>query len=108
MRTTSRKKRSACTCLRRRSFNGTTRSKRCSRPILRTKSSSVRAARRLSSATSRAVRVAGLHPDPLDEIDFWTAKAADLNSLNDQLSSERMKNVLDTLRDFKSPIGAQV
>lgn len=49
----------------------------------------------------------GAQPDPLDEIDFWTAKARDLTSLNDQLKSERMRIVLDILRELKSPIGAQ-
>lgn len=49
----------------------------------------------------------GAQPDPLDEIEFWTAKARDLTSLNDQLKSDRMRIVLDILRELKSPIGAQ-
>lgn len=46
----------------------------------------------------------GHHPDPLVEIDFWTAKAADLSQLNEQLQSKSTKMVIDSLVELKSPI----
>jgi len=49
----------------------------------------------------------GAHPGPFQEMDFWTAKAADLSSLSEQLASERMRAVLETLQEMKSPFGAQ-
>jgi dynein heavy chain len=49
----------------------------------------------------------GAHPGPFQEMEFWTAKAADLTSLHEQLGSERMRSVLETLQEMKSPFGAQ-
>jgi len=49
----------------------------------------------------------GQCPHPFQELDFWTHKAADLTSLHEQLGSEKMRAVQDTLMEMKSPFGAQ-
>lgn len=53
------------------------------------------------------MRLTGKHPDPLLECRFWESKAADLHSLHEQLTSDKMTLVLNTLRDMKSPLGTQ-
>ena len=42
------------------------------------------------------------HPGPLTEIDFWTERAANLNAIHQQLSSERVKKVAKVLELVKS------
>jgi dynein heavy chain, axonemal len=42
------------------------------------------------------------HPDPLTEIEFWRNKSENLNSICDQLSSEKIKKVLKFLEQNKS------
>lgn len=44
----------------------------------------------------------GNHPDPLTEVGFWRDKSENLNSICDQLSSERIKKVLKFLEQNKS------
>jgi dynein heavy chain len=44
----------------------------------------------------------GNHPDPNTEIDFWKNKSDNLNSICDQLSSEKIKKVLKFLEQNKS------
>lgn len=46
--------------------------------------------------------VKGLNPDPATELDFWIAKARDLESLAQQLKSDKMKAVLNALLEGKS------
>ena len=43
-----------------------------------------------------------VHPDPLTELDFWKNKSANLNSICEQLSGERIKKVLKFLEQNKS------
>ncbi len=50
----------------------------------------------------------GTNPGPTAEIIFWTRKAADLNSLHEQMCSPEMKRVISTLQDFKSPASTQL
>ena len=50
----------------------------------------------------------GRYPDGLAEIEFWKAKAQDLNSLLDQLTSDKMNAVLETLKQMNSFFAAQV
>jgi dynein heavy chain len=45
---------------------------------------------------------AGLHPTPDAELDFWKAKAANLNAIFEQLQSERVRRVLQFLEMSKS------
>ena len=42
------------------------------------------------------------YPGPLTEVDFWTERAANLNSIHQQLSSERVKKVAKVLELVKS------
>lgn len=42
------------------------------------------------------------YPGPLTEVDFWTERAANLNSIHQQLSSERVKKVAKILELVKS------
>ena len=42
------------------------------------------------------------HPDPLAEVEFWRNKSDNLNSICDQLASERIKKVLKFLEQNKS------
>ena len=42
------------------------------------------------------------HPDPLTEVNFWKNKADNLNSICDQLNSEKIKKVLKFLEQNKS------
>jgi len=44
----------------------------------------------------------GNHPDPLTEITFWKNKSENLNSICQQLSSEKIKKVLKFLEQNKS------
>lgn len=39
----------------------------------------------------------GKHPDPLAELRFWEHKSSNLNSIGDQLASDRIKKVLKFL-----------
>lgn len=43
-----------------------------------------------------------MYPGPLKEVDFWTERAANLNSIHQQLSSERVKKVAKILELVKS------
>lgn len=36
----------------------------------------------------------GVYPGPLKEIEFWTERAANLDSLHEQLTSERISKVI--------------
>ena len=42
------------------------------------------------------------HPGPITELDFWKNKSANLNSICEQLSGERIKKVLKFLEQNKS------
>ncbi len=42
------------------------------------------------------------YPGPLTEVDFWTERAANLNSIHQQLSTERVKKVAKVLELVKS------
>ena len=42
------------------------------------------------------------YPGPLTEVVFWTERAANLNSIHQQLSSERVKKVAKILELVKS------
>ena len=44
----------------------------------------------------------GANPGPLVELEFWTNQAADLNSIHEQLSSEKIKKVIKILELSKS------
>lgn len=44
-----------------------------------------------------------LNPDPQQEVNFWVAKAKDLDALTKQLKDERMTSVINTLADMQSP-----
>lgn len=44
----------------------------------------------------------GNHPDPLTELQFWKDKSDDLNSISEQLYSEKIKKVLKFLEQNKS------
>jgi dynein heavy chain len=44
----------------------------------------------------------GNHPDPLTEVHFWKCKSENLNSICQQLNSERIKKVLKFLEQNKS------
>jgi dynein heavy chain len=44
----------------------------------------------------------GLHPTPDVEIEFWKSKAANLNSIFEQLQGERIRKVLKFLDQSKS------
>ena len=44
----------------------------------------------------------GAAPGPLVELDFWTERAANLNSIHEQLSSERVQKVVRVLELAKS------
>eukprot|EP00899_Mesostigma_viride_P009330 jgi/Mesvir1/18399/Mv14277-RA.1 len=44
----------------------------------------------------------GLNPGPLVELDFWQAKAANLNSIHEQLSGEKIQKVVKVLDLTKS------
>jgi dynein heavy chain len=47
-------------------------------------------------------------PTPFQEIDFWVAKSSDLHSLNEQLSSDKFRFVVEILTDMKSPLANAV
>eukprot|EP00002_Diphylleia_rotans_P013390 TRINITY_DN2619_c0_g1_i7.p1 TRINITY_DN2619_c0_g1~~TRINITY_DN2619_c0_g1_i7.p1 ORF type:complete len:4501 (-),score=1146.89 TRINITY_DN2619_c0_g1_i7:169-13671(-) len=49
-----------------------------------------------------AVLKSGANPGPLTEVDFWAAKAANLNSIQEQLGSEKVKKILRVLDLTKS------
>jgi dynein heavy chain len=42
--------------------------------------------------------VPGAHPGPLLELDFWTERAANLNSIHDQLQGEKVQKVIRVLQ----------
>ncbi|MEW5311809.1 MAG: hypothetical protein WDW38_003494 [Sanguina aurantia] len=44
----------------------------------------------------------GLNPGPLHEVNFWTERAANLNSIHDQLSSEKIQKVVTVLELARS------
>ena len=46
--------------------------------------------------------IPGTYPDPLYELDFWDAKAKDLQRIHEQLSAPEMKQVTEKLTEFKS------
>jgi hypothetical protein len=39
----------------------------------------------------------GAYPGPLAELDFWSERAANLNAIHEQLSSERIQKVVKIL-----------
>jgi dynein heavy chain len=39
----------------------------------------------------------GEYPGPLAELDFWSERAANLNAIHEQLSSERIQHVVKIL-----------
>lgn len=44
-----------------------------------------------------AVQGHGTNPGPLTELDFWAERAANLNSIHEQLSSEKIQKVAKVL-----------
>lgn len=44
----------------------------------------------------------GKHPDPTAELKFWEHKSSNLNSICEQLASDRIKKVLKFLDQNKS------
>ncbi|KAI8900476.1 dynein heavy chain and region D6 of dynein motor-domain-containing protein [Globomyces pollinis-pini] len=44
----------------------------------------------------------GLNPGPMVEIDFWTAKAANLKSIHQQLTDPKIQKISDVLKSSKS------
>jgi dynein heavy chain len=49
----------------------------------------------------------GLDPDPLVELEFWIAKAKNLNSIFAQLESDKMKTILGFLAQSENAFGTQ-
>ena len=63
----------------------------------------VRQIKNVIKADSEApLKIPGNHPGPLEEIDFWTARAANLNSIYDQLSGEKVQKVVSVLQVAQS------
>ncbi len=48
------------------------------------------------------LQVPGVYLGPLTELDFWTERAANLNSIHDQLSGDRVQKVVKVLELAKS------
>lgn len=44
----------------------------------------------------------GLYPGPMVEIDFWSAKAANLKSIYEQLTSEKIQKIATILENSQS------
>ena len=55
--------------------------------------------RRLSVVFSYPLQVlkSGSNPGPLTELEFWTAKAANLNAIHDQLNGPKIQKVMQIL-----------
>jgi dynein heavy chain len=51
------------------------------------------------------LKINGHFPEPSEEVDFWIAKGKDLTKLHEQLTSEKMKAVMNTLLEMNSPFG---
>ena len=51
---------------------------------------------------SETVLSSGTHPGPSAELEFWNKKSQNLNSIHEQLSSEKVKKVLKILEVTKS------
>jgi hypothetical protein len=47
-------------------------------------------------------QVPGAHPGPLVELEFWTERAANLNSIHDQLQGEKVQKVIRVLQVGRS------
>lgn len=54
-----------------------------------------------------AMLTSGLDPDPLVELEFWIAKAKNLNSVHAQLESDKMQTILGFLAQSDNAFGAQ-
>lgn len=52
--------------------------------------------------STQCVQETGLNPGPLHEVNFWTERAANLNSIHEQLSSEKIQKVVTVLELAKS------
>lgn len=50
---------------------------------------------------------AGNNPGPDKEIEFWQKKAENLNSVHEQLKSDKVKLIIKTLRDTKSTYASE-
>lgn len=48
-------------------------------------------------ASVPAMQCQGEYPGPLAELDFWSERAANLNAIHEQLSSERIQHVVKIL-----------
>ena len=48
-----------------------------------------------------------LDPDPIVELEFWISKSKNLNSISTQISSAKMKNILEYLAKTENAFGAQ-
>lgn len=49
------------------------------------------------TATCWYLQGQGTYPGPLAELDFWSERAANLNAIHEQLSSERIQKVVKIL-----------
>eukprot|EP00951_Prasinocladus_malaysianus_P027610 scaffold248621_cov41-Prasinocladus_malaysianus.AAC.2 len=56
----------------------------------------------IKSDSEAPLKISGNHPGPLVELDFWTARAANLNSIFDQLSGEKVQKVVAVLEVAQS------
>ncbi|DBB00313.1 TPA: Dynein beta chain, flagellar outer arm [Trebouxia sp. C0004] len=56
----------------------------------------------LKADSESALKEPNTYPGPLTEVDFWTERAANLNSIHQQLSTERVKKVAKVLELVKS------
>ncbi|KAK9808985.1 hypothetical protein WJX72_007373 [[Myrmecia] bisecta] len=56
----------------------------------------------LKADPEAALKEAGVYPGPLTELDFWTERAANLNSIHQQLAGERIRKVVTVLELAKS------
>ncbi len=56
----------------------------------------------MSADSAALVQEPNTYPGPLTEVDFWTERAANLNSIHQQLSTERVKKVAKVLELVKS------
>lgn len=53
-------------------------------------------------SSSAAALEQGENPNPMVEIDFWTAKAANLKSIHQQLTDQKIQKISEVLKENKS------
>jgi len=54
------------------------------------------------STSPESDQLPGVYPDPLVEVEFWDAKTKDLSRLYQQLTTDKMKQVLAVMTEMKS------